>query len=86
MPIAKRKPKPEGYAVWKSYRGQSRYVHNYHTQKRLAIRYARRLAKAGRGPWPRQVSVYAENGTKNGSLVYQVHYSPKLRRLIAEEL
>lgn len=85
MPIAKRKP-PEAYAVWKSYRGQSRYVHSYHTQKRAAIRYARRLAKAGPGPWPRQVSVYAEDGTKNGSLLYQVHYSPKLGRLIAEEL
>lgn len=98
MPIAKRKHRRMAaiprvprvrYDVWSSFRNPKRpRTHvSTRTQKREAIRVARRQARLEWPDRPRQVSVYrVEPGQTRGSLLYQVHYSPKLRRLIAEEL
>lgn len=60
------------YQIWRSHRGTARHCVTAVRQKRLAFRIARNVAR---------------NGTLViGRLLYQVHYSPKLRRLIAEEL
>lgn len=75
------------FDVWRSRRGFTRVHIAIDTNKRESIRTARRCARTKySGQYPRQVSVYAHSKGKRPTLLYQVHYSPKLRRLIAEEL
>lgn len=79
--------RPKRFAVKVRFR-EGGLTHAYTTRKREAIRLARRLAYGTHPKWhvPRQVSVYEEEGTERPTLIYQVHYSVKLARLIAEEL
>lgn len=80
---------PTHYDVWVSQREKARVQVATMGQKREAIREARRIAYGGvagfKNP-PRQVSVYVHTKPKRPTLVYQVHFSPMRKRLIAEEL
>lgn len=95
MPRVKKKRSLTQYRVFASYRRRDRRsttrVHmGRRTLKRGAIRLANSVARgwmAFERVHPRQVSVYmVPPGQKRGRLLYQVHFSPKLKRLIVEEL
>ena len=89
--MSKRTKKPssgrKSFRVYVSRRGRARRCVANLTQKREAIREAKRRAYPRRGgSVARQVSAYEVTRGGREDLRYQVHYSRKLGRLIAEEL